>query len=45
MIQRRGTRNALTPEDIDSGIVERFYQERAIRHVAEAFEVDQCGFV
>jgi type I restriction enzyme R subunit len=41
MIQRRETRKALAPEDIDRKIVERFYQERAIRRVAEAFERDK----
>jgi type I restriction enzyme R subunit len=41
MIQRRETRKALAPEDIDLAIVERFYQERAIRRVAEAFERDK----
>jgi type I restriction enzyme R subunit len=41
MIQRRETRKALAPEDIDRTIVERFYQERAIRRVAEAFERDK----
>jgi type I restriction enzyme R subunit len=41
MIQRRETRKALAPEDIDRAIVERFYQERAIRRVGEAFERDK----
>ena len=41
MIQRRETRKALAPEDIDRAIVERFYQERAIRRIAEAFERDK----
>jgi len=41
MIQRRETRKALAPEDINRQIVERFYQERAIRRVAEAFERDK----
>jgi type I restriction enzyme, R subunit len=41
MIQRRETRKALAPEDIDGNIVERFYQELAIRRVAEAFERDK----
>jgi type I restriction enzyme R subunit len=41
MIQRRETRKALAPEDVDRNIVERFYQERAIRRVAEAFERDK----
>jgi superfamily II DNA or RNA helicase len=40
-IQRRETRKALASEDIDRKIVERFYQERAIRRVAEAFERDK----
>lgn len=41
MMQRRETRKALAPEDVDRVIVERFYQERAIRRVAEAFERDK----
>jgi type I restriction enzyme R subunit len=41
MIQRRATRKPLAPEDIDRDIVERFYQHRAIRRVAEAFERDK----
>jgi type I restriction enzyme R subunit len=41
MIQRRATRKPLAPEDIDRKIVERFYQHRAIRRVAEAFERDK----
>ena len=41
MIQRRETRKLLAPQDIDPAIVERFYQERAIRRVAEAFERDK----
>src|SRR5262249_52148642 len=41
MIQRRETRKALAPEDINRQIVERFYQDRAIRRVAEAFERDK----
>lgn len=40
MIQRRTTRKPLAPEDIDPKIVERFYQHRAIRRVAEAFDRD-----
>jgi type I restriction enzyme R subunit len=40
-IQRRTTRKPLAPEDIDRKIVERFYQHRAIRRVAEAFERDK----
>ncbi len=38
MIQRRATRKALAPEDIDRAIVERPYQHRAIRRVSEALE-------
>jgi len=41
IIQRRETRKALASENIDRKIVERFYQERAIRRVAEAFERDK----
>jgi type I restriction enzyme R subunit len=41
MIQRRDTRKALAPEDIDTAIVERPYQHRAIRRVTEAFERDK----
>jgi len=41
MMQRRTTRKPLAPEDIDPKIVERFYQARAIRRVAEAFERDK----
>ena len=39
-IQRRSTRKPLAPEDINSKIVERYYQTRAIRRVVEAFEKD-----
>lgn len=38
--QRRGTQKSLAAVDIDSTIVERFYQMRAIRRVGEAFEKD-----
>jgi type I restriction enzyme R subunit len=41
MIQRRETRKALAPQEINRNIVERFYQHRAIRRVAEAFERDK----
>jgi type I restriction enzyme R subunit len=41
MIQRRETRKPLATEDIDRKIVERFYQERAIRRIADAFERDK----
>jgi type I restriction enzyme R subunit len=39
-IRRRQTRRPLSSVDIDGTIVERFYQSRAIRRVAEAFEKD-----
>ena len=41
MIQRRTMKKPLAPEDIDRSIVERPYQHRAIRRVAEAFERDK----
>lgn len=41
LIQRRQTRKLLATEDIDSSIVERYYQTRAIRKVAERFETDK----
>lgn len=40
MIQRRSTRKALAPLAIDRKIVERYYQTRAIRAIAEHFETD-----
>jgi type I restriction enzyme R subunit len=39
-IQRRATLKPLAPENINQKIVERYYQTRAIRRVAEAFEKD-----
>ncbi|HVM95554.1 MAG TPA: DEAD/DEAH box helicase family protein, partial [Candidatus Acidoferrales bacterium] len=39
-IQRRTLQKPLASEEIDGAIVERFYQTRAIRRVAEAFEKD-----
>ncbi len=39
-IQRRHTRKALAAAHVDEGIVERHYQTRAIRRIAEAFERD-----
>jgi type I restriction enzyme R subunit len=39
-IQRRTFRKPLGAEEVDGAIVERFYQTRAIRRVAEAFEKD-----
>lgn len=38
MHQRRTSRRPLSTTDIDSAIVERFYQTRAIRRIGEAFE-------
>ena len=40
-IQRRTTRKRLAEAEIDPAIVERYYQTRAIRRIAEAFERDQ----
>ena len=40
LIQRRETRRALAEAPISSEIVERHYQTRAIRRIAEAFERD-----
>ena len=39
-IQRRSTRKRLAEGEISPVIVERFYQRRAIRRIAEAFERD-----
>jgi type I restriction enzyme R subunit len=41
MIQRRTTRKPLAGAPIDTKIVERFYQTRAIRRIGEAFEKDR----
>ncbi|HEX2081394.1 MAG TPA: DEAD/DEAH box helicase family protein [Longimicrobium sp.] len=41
LIQRRAGRRPLGPAQIDPAIVERHYQTRAIRRVAEAFERDR----
>ncbi|MDP2619161.1 MAG: DEAD/DEAH box helicase family protein [Hyphomicrobiales bacterium] len=38
--QRRTTRKSLATVEIDTGIVERFYQTRAIRRIGEAFDKD-----
>jgi type I restriction enzyme R subunit len=38
--QRRGNRRALASTPIDSDIVERYYQTRAIRRIGEVFEKD-----
>lgn len=40
LIQRRSTRKKLATAEISPTIVERFYQTRAIRRIAEAFERD-----
>ena len=40
IIRRRQTLKTLSSAEIDSTIVERFYQTRAIRRVTEAFETD-----
>lgn len=40
-VHRRSARKALATETIDGAIVERFYQSRAIRRIAETFEVDK----
>lgn len=39
-IQRRSTQKPLAQENINQKIVERYYQTRAIRRVAESFEKD-----
>lgn len=39
--QRRGTRKPLSKVDVDEDIAGRFYQQRAIRRVGEAFEKDR----
>jgi type I restriction enzyme R subunit len=39
-IQRRSTRKSLAEGDINGKIVERYYQTRGIRRIAEAFEQD-----
>ncbi len=41
LIQRRQTRKSLAEGKIDEGIVERYYQTRAIRRIGEAFEKDR----
>jgi type I restriction enzyme, R subunit len=40
LIQRRTTRKSLATAEISSTIVERYYQTRGIRRIAEAFERD-----
>jgi len=41
MIQRRHTRKSLAGSEINTAIVERYYQTRAIRRIGEAFEEDK----
>jgi len=41
LVQRRRTRKSLAEGAIDGSIVERHYQKRAIRRIAEAFERDR----
>ncbi len=41
LVQRRTTRKPLSVAKINEAIVERFYQTRAIRRIAEAFEKDR----
>src|SRR5207302_8588312 len=38
LIQRRASRKSLMATPVDKKIVERYYQERAIRRIAEALE-------
>src|SRR3989441_11000159 len=40
LIQRRTTRSSLAASEINEKIVERYYQNRAIRRIGEAFEKD-----
>jgi len=40
LVQRRTTRRSLASTEIDSSIVERYYQTRCIRRIGESFEVD-----
>ena len=42
LVQRRTSRRLLADAPIDSAIVERFYQSRAIKRVGEAFERDKA---
>ena len=41
MVQRRSTRKPLASLDLDTKIVERYYQTRAIRAIGEHFEQDR----
>src|SRR3546814_305635 len=40
-VQRRRTRKPLSEAVIDTNIIERYYQNRAVRRVGEAFEQDK----
>jgi len=40
LVQRRGSRKSLATAEINTEIVERYYQWRGIRRIAEAFEQD-----
>jgi type I restriction enzyme R subunit len=40
LIQRRSTRRSLATAEISNTIIERYYQTRAIRRIAESFEKD-----
>jgi len=42
ILQRRHTRLKLADAEINPAIVERYYQTRAIRRIAESFERDNC---
>lgn len=41
LIQRRSSRKKLSEAVIDSAIIERYYQTRAVRRVGESFETDR----
>ncbi len=40
LIQRRTTRQPLAATEVNSSIVERYYQTRCVRRIGESFEVD-----
>lgn len=40
-VRRETTRTSLAAADINSAIVERYYQTRSIRRIGEAFEQDK----
>lgn len=41
LVQRRHSRKRLAEASINSNIIERYYQSRAVRRVGESFEVDR----